>query len=267
MESRPSTDRRSTVNKIRPSRCDKGLRDVAKNFGECLLSSLQLVGTWWTTGLPSDGQQRFRLEVGAHTTQPPIFFSYYVCPSSSLLDIPTRAKHPVWFLFPFHRPARTLGPYLVSDLPTSGTHLLPCHYVVISDNERVSTNPRTLTSNKNGRESSFARNPTANTRLVNESLSRSIFRNRSHGTVDNLSMDAPSLIISLCFSSFFFSSLGFFCICICTDYRRIENVRCYGRDGRVAASWLADWFYCSTTTWSLVSLAVIVGSAAICCFE
>lgn len=32
------------------------------------------------------------------------------------------------------------APCLVLDLPTSGTHPLPCHYVVISDNERVSTN-------------------------------------------------------------------------------------------------------------------------------
>lgn len=73
----------------------------------------------------------------------------------------------------------------------------------------------------------------------------------------------------LFFFLFFSLLLVFFfkCICICTDHRRIENVRCYGRDGRVGASWLADWFYCSTTTWSLVSLAVIVGSAAICCFE
>lgn len=79
----------------------------------------------------------------------------------------------------------------------------------------------------------------------------------------------PVWLFPSVFLSFFFSSLGSFfkCICICTDHRRIENVRCYGRDGRVAASWLADWFYCSTTTWSLVSLAVIVGSAAICCFE
>lgn len=34
----------------------------------------------------------------------------------------------------------SLSPYLlvVGDSPTSGTHPLPCHYVVISDNERVS---------------------------------------------------------------------------------------------------------------------------------
>lgn len=52
------------------------------------------------------------------------------------------------------------------DLPTSGTHPVPCHYVVISDNERVSANSLLYAYLRSkaatGREASFAGNLAAN---------------------------------------------------------------------------------------------------------
>lgn len=48
------------------------------------------------------------------------------------------------------------------DLPTSGTHPVPCHYVVISDNERVSANSLLFAYLRSkaatGREASFVGN-------------------------------------------------------------------------------------------------------------
>lgn len=58
------------------------------------------------------------------------------------------------------------------DLSTSGTHPLPCHYVVISDNERVSANSLSYAYLRSkaatGREASLARNLAAN--ITSESL-------------------------------------------------------------------------------------------------
>lgn len=117
------------------------------------------------------------------------------------------------------RPARTLGPYprLASDLPTSGTHLPPCHYVVISDNERVSTaNPRLHAClRQKWARKQFRPEIRLQTRRapVNEPLSRSIFQERGHGTVDNPSMeDAPSLDYWPPLSFFFFTLFWTMCM-------------------------------------------------------
>lgn len=120
-------------------------------------------------------------------------------------------------LFP-SLPAVLLAPLartLASDLPTSGTHLPPCHYVVISDNERVSaTNPRLHAClRQKWARKQFRPEIRLQTRRapVNEPLSRSIFQEQGHGTVDNPSMDAPSLDywpFSFSFSSLLRSSLS-----------------------------------------------------------
>lgn len=75
---------------------------------------------------------------------------------------------PVWFSLSIII-SLSLSGRSVLDLPTSGTHPLPCHYVVISDNERVSANSLSYAYlRSDGREASLARNLTANS--TSESL-------------------------------------------------------------------------------------------------
>lgn len=122
---------------------------MQRKFGERLLSSPQLLDepppAYPAMASDASDSARTHARTHAHTLSPLPFL-----PSS-------RTPH-LCSLLLSSLPARTLA----SDLPTSGTHLPPCHYVVISDNERVSaTKPKLarLPPTKMGAKAVSPRNP------------------------------------------------------------------------------------------------------------
>ena len=120
---------------------------------------------------------------------PPPHSSFFSCSldisRSGFLSLPVPPALP--FSFSLIVPCLRLG---VLDLPTWGTHPLPCHYVVISDNERVSANSLSYAYLRSdtgmGREASLARNLTANS--TSESLVALTRSNILHGACNYLSI-------------------------------------------------------------------------------
>ena len=171
------------------------------------------------------------------------------------------SRHPVWFSLRLSsscsRPVGPLVPCLgFTYLGHSSSTMSLCRYFrQRACLDEPSSYARLPT--KMGAKAVSPRNPTANTaRLVNEpavAVDLSKREPRDRGQSVNGRSQSDYFPLFFFFLSFLSSSFW---------WRAVHTymyVRCW-RDGRLGRlSWLADWFYCSTT-WSLVSLAVIVGS-------